>query len=99
MIFLLEYMEKNSLTLKSSMDITASDWFAQTLEEAINKGGDIYMDAEEVSRLTTPCLQLLLAAKNSLESHQNKIIIERASPQFQEACEILGISNQFSIAE
>jgi anti-anti-sigma regulatory factor len=57
---------------------------------------DVLLDASAVERMSTPCLQILLAAGRSAQAVQKSFKIINASDVFRAAIADLGLQTEFS---
>ncbi|MBV9561027.1 MAG: STAS domain-containing protein [Bradyrhizobium sp.] len=57
---------------------------------------DILLDASAVQRMSTPCVQILLAAGRSAQAVQKPYKITNASDVFRAAIADLGLQSEFS---
>lgn len=67
------------ITLPGRVDLPAS---IDLREQILSSSNDITIDASEVTMLSTPGLQVLLAAKQHLGAVGKDILIDRPSPEF-----------------
>jgi len=61
------------------------------LQKALKRGKPIVLDAAQVDRLSTPCIQVLLAAGKSAEAAAGRIVLAQASDAFVAAFSDLGL--------
>lgn len=57
-----------------------------------SKPESIEIDSSELSRITTPCVQIILAAKKSCSDQGIEFFIGNQSPNFVECIETLGVN-------
>ncbi|MEL3889991.1 STAS domain-containing protein [Ferrovibrio sp. MS7] len=79
------------LKLAATMDLRAAEPLLQTMQEAISAGGKLVVDASAVDRLSTPCVQVLIAALQQLEQNQAAFVIKSPSDAFVSAFDDLGL--------
>jgi chemotaxis protein CheX len=60
------------------------------------RNGTVAMDAGAVERMSTPCLQVLLAGGHAAEAANSSFRIINASASFRAAVEDLGLRSQFT---
>ncbi len=58
-----------ALRLGPLLDLTAADALHRQLQERVEHGGALNIDGADVERVSTPCLQLLVAAALSARAH------------------------------
>ncbi len=81
------------LGLPSDLDLPMAQPLVDSLRHAFTVGDRIEILAEGVERVSTACLQALLAgARTAVEGHQNFAIVAPSAP-FVEACDDLGLSD------
>jgi anti-anti-sigma regulatory factor len=54
--------KSSSIELSASLDISAVERLYTQLKESIEKGEDITLDASQVTRVSTPAIQILISA-------------------------------------
>ena len=78
-----------ALRLAANLDLRAAGPLAAELLAI--RGVDVALDAAEVRRLGGQCLQVLLAAEAAWSDDQKDFRIVNASPDFCEACALMGV--------
>lgn len=81
--------------LPASLDLTQAPIIREQLASLLH-GGDVALDAGAVERMSTPCVQVLLAAGRAAEAAQCTFQIINASSCFREAVADLGLEHQFT---
>lgn len=81
--------------LPASLDLTQAPVIREQLVSLLH-GGDVALDASAVERMSTPCLQVLLAAGRAAEAAHCTFQIVNASSCFREAVADLGLEHQFT---
>ena len=79
------------ITLGPVLDIRAASPLRDGLQKALKRGKPIVLDAAQVDRLSTPCIQVLLAAGKSVEAAASRIVLAQASDAFVAAFSDLGL--------
>jgi chemotaxis protein CheX len=79
------------ITLGPVLDIRAASPLRDGLQKALKRGKPIVLDAAQVDRLSTPCIQVLLAAGKSVEATASRIVLSQASDAFVAAFSDLGL--------
>jgi anti-anti-sigma regulatory factor len=79
------------LTLGPVLDIRAAAALRDGLQKALKRGKPVIVDAAQVDRVSTPCIQVLLAAGKSAEGGACRIVLAQASDAFVTAFSDLGL--------
>lgn len=82
--------------LASRLDLTAARDLQQDLKSRLAAGA-VVLDAQDVERMSTPCLQVVLAAGRAAMAANVPFRIVGASETFSAAVVELGLNSQFSI--
>lgn len=86
------------LVLPAILDLTEAALLKNGLQDALAKGDGLTVDASKVSRVTSPCLQVLAAATRAFtESGGPALEIAFASEAFRDTVSGLGLSPQFGL--
>lgn len=88
-----------SLVLKPVMDLTMAEDLRLGFLDCLAKNKTVKVMAGDVERITTPCLQVLLAMKNKTSEMQIDFLIPHMSGAFQKALKLVGLEAQFIISE
>jgi chemotaxis protein CheX len=83
--------------LPESLDLTQAGELARTLVGA--RGADIVVDASQVGRIGTQCVQVLLAAALSWPGEGFRFQLVHPSDAFSEALRLLGLQTAFACEE
>jgi chemotaxis protein CheX len=81
--------------LQQTLDLTQAQALQQSLM-ALLGGGAVVLDASAVERMSTPCLQVLLATGRAAEAANSPFQIVNASDVFMAAIADLGLQPQFT---
>jgi len=88
------------LILSSILDLTAAAALKTSLREALAKGDGLAVDASAVSRVTSPCLQVLAAGMRAFtESGGPGLRIVTASDAFRDTVSGLGLAPMLGLQE
>ena len=79
------------VTLGPVLDIRAAAPLRDGLQTALKRGKPVVLDAAQVDRLSTPCIQVLLAAGKSAEAGSCRIQLAQVSDAFVAAFSDLGL--------
>lgn len=83
--------------LPAILDITSAHDLLDTLREAVAEHSAVRLSGEKVTRITTPCIQVLLSASKTLSEAGGKLTVEAPSAAFTEAMNDLGLANQLQV--
>jgi chemotaxis protein CheX len=82
-------------SLPATLDLTAARDVRERLV-AMLSGSGVVLDMSSVDRMSTPCMQVLLAAGRSADAAKVPFQIVDASDAFRAAVADLGLETQFS---
>ncbi len=89
--------KSNIIKLKELMDISYAEKFHNEMLSYINSAsGDLFFDASDVSRITTPCVQIIIAAEKEASENNIKIIFSEVSQAFEKSFSDLGLTENLS---
>ena len=74
--------------LKPVMDMYVADEFLVDIRKLVDTSDELYLDASEVRTLTTPCIQIILAATRA----NHGVAVVSPSPEFASAFADLGLT-------
>lgn len=80
-----------TVLLGAVLDIRSAAPLRDGLLNAIRLGKPVLVDARQVERMSTPCVQVLLAAGRSAEASNGRIVLTQASDNFVAAFSDLGL--------
>lgn len=85
---------RNRIALPAILDLTRVAELKVELEEALSRASDAVVDASEVQKVTSPCLELLVAAKRSFaEAGGIDLRLQSPSPAFIDTARTLGLAD------
>ena len=79
------------VSLGTSLDMGQAERLKQALAQALAKGREIKLDAGPVERLSTACVQILIAAAAAMEKAGVPFTLLRPSQAFVECFDTLGL--------
>lgn len=79
------------INLGDVLDITAAASLKAVLLKALDKGQPLVLDAGSVERLSTPCIQILLAGATALQTADLAFTLLRPSDAFIDSLNELGL--------
>ncbi len=79
--------------LPSILDLLAAEGLKDKVVSILDGGESLVLDASEVSRITTPCVQILIAASTELQANHNDLKLAASSQVFEDAMRDLGFEN------
>ena len=82
---------KSRLKLGCILDIRAAEPLKGVLQKARDKGHPLIIEAGSVERLTTPCIQVLLAAAEALKEAGISFTLSKPSEAFVDSFNELGL--------
>ena len=88
-----------SMTLTAVMDLTMAEDLHRGFLDGLHKGKRIKILAGDVTRITTPCLQVLLAMKHKTTEQNIDFLIPEMSDAFQNALKDVGLNGPFITPE
>ena len=89
----------NLLKLPAVADLTFAPTLQQSAEQALSNSTGLTIDASEVQRIFTPCLQVLLAAARNFQNAGGaQFTIANPSEAFCESVSSLGLSAALGIS-
>ncbi|CCD97514.1 STAS domain-containing protein [Bradyrhizobium sp. STM 3809] len=80
--------------LPQMLDLTQAGKLRDEMIQLAN-AGDVLLDASGVERMSTPCVQILLAAGRGAQAASRSFRIVQASELFRTAIADLGLRNEF----
>ena len=83
----------DAIRLEAVMDLTMADSLRNQFMERLSLTGNVSVDASAVDVMTSPCVQVLLSAAQSLAKHGRKIDFISPSEGFVATFDELGVSN------
>ena len=86
---------RNAHPLPQTLDLTQAERLRGDLTGLLGSGA-VLLDAAAVERMSTPCLQVLLAAGLAAEAASHPIQIVNASDAFRTAVADLGLQSYFT---
>lgn len=89
---------ETELNLPPVMDLMAAPLLHEQILDRVKQGsGDLVLSAVAVERVTTPCVQVLLAAAKSLDEAGAQLKIIKPTEAFLDAMKVLGLEEQSEI--
>jgi anti-anti-sigma regulatory factor len=87
--------EASVVDLPATLDVQAAADLQARMNRALEGGGDICVDAHEVTRIATACVQVLLAAEVSLgrQGTGRRLRLKRVSKAMKTGFEDLGLGS------
>lgn len=89
----------DNVMLPAVADLTEAGPLKQKLEQALASGNGIIVDASAVQRISSPCLQVLVAGVNAFaNAGGTSLTIENPSDAFRETVSVLGLMNALRLS-
>jgi len=79
------------LRLIPILDMAIAEEFLLSLRECVSMTKNLILDSKDVERLSTPCIQVMLAAASEMETQGLKFSIRNVSEGFQRGMCDLGL--------
>ena len=88
-------VSSQEIVLAPVLDLSLADQLKEIFLTALAAGGDIRLDAGKVDRITTPCLQLFVAADRAVSENGGKLKIVQASEAVVTALRDIGLEDMY----
>lgn len=89
-----------SVTLPPVADLTAAGPLKQSLLDGLAAGKSITIDASAVQRVSSPCLQVLVAGMQSFaKAGGTSLVVANPSQAFRETVSVLGLLDALELGE
>jgi len=85
--------DKAVIKLWPILDMSAADDLLESLKQSIPVHKQLILDAGDVERVSTPCIQVLLSAAAKIEQAGGTFSIENITPNFERSMQELGLSD------
>jgi chemotaxis protein CheX len=82
-----------ALCLQSSLDLTRADSLHATLITSFEQDGPLTIDGSTVERVSTACIQLLVAAALKARDHDRPFSLHKPSAVLAQAVRDLGLAS------
>jgi anti-anti-sigma regulatory factor len=90
----------DSITLPAVADLTEAGALKQRLEQALASGTGLTVDASAVQRISSPCLQVLVAGVTSFtKAGGEALTISNPSEAVRETASVLGLMNALGLSK
>jgi anti-anti-sigma regulatory factor len=90
----------DSMTLPAVADLTEAGPLKQRLEQALTSGIGLTVDASAVQRISSPCLQVLVAGVTSFANAGGAALtISNPSKAVRETASVLGLMNALGLSK
>lgn len=86
---------RHEITMPSVADLRHAASLRDALEAAWEEGGLLIVRAQDVERISTPCIQVLISAARTVaqEGAADRFRVVAPSPEFREAFQDLGLES------
>ena len=81
----------NAICLEGVVDISKAESVYSDLEALLSGGGDIRINAENVDRIDTSVMQLIVSLKQALAEHGAQLLWESPSTAVVNTARLLGV--------
>jgi chemotaxis protein CheX len=90
----------DTVTLPAVADLTEAGPLKQHLEKALASGNGLTVDASAVQRVSSPCLQVLVAGVTAFANAGGaSLSISNPSEAFRETASVLGLMNALELSK
>lgn len=83
---------KTTVRLLPVLDMSVSEEFLKVMKDSLSLQVNLVLDGEDVERISTSCVQVMLATATALEKSDGTFTITNMSPDFERALQDLGFS-------
>jgi len=90
-----EATNQQTYALPQALDLLAAQSLKEKLLELFDQEGDLVIDGSNVERITTPCVEVLVAANSAYSQVERAFQIDNPSEYLTEAFVTLGLGNDF----
>ena len=88
------------VTLPAVADLTYAGPLKEQLMQSFTAGTSVTIDASSVQRLSSPCLQVLVAGKQSFaKAGGASLVISKPSVAFRETVSVLGLMDALELGK
>lgn len=84
--------DKATVRLLPILDMSASDEFLNVMRACVSTQNSLILDGEEVQRVSTPCVQVMLGADKAVQDAGGSFSIKNMSSDFERALRDLGLT-------
>ncbi len=81
--------------LPRELDLLAAENLKEKLVDFLHQDGDLTLNATEVERISTPCIEVLFSAGRAFDEADRKFQILNPSQYFNDALTVLGLDDHF----
>lgn len=85
--------EQATVTLLPILDMSAAESLLEALRSCVSGQSHFVLDAAAVERISTPCIQVLMAAAFKIEKNGGRLSIKNITPTFERGMRELGLSD------
>jgi len=90
----------DSVALSAVADLTQAGPLKTLLEQALASGTGVTVDASAVQRISSPCLQVLVAGVTTFaKAGGAALVIENPSEAFRETASVLGLMDALELGK
>ncbi len=80
-----------TIALVAILDMAVAEELLNTLRESLALAKNIILNAESVDRISTPCIQIILACAGAVEKKGGRFSLAEASSAFERGMRDLGL--------
>jgi chemotaxis protein CheX len=82
-----------TISLPGILNLGMAESLREEFIQCLAANSEIIIDAQKVDNITTPCLQIIIAAGRSMEESESCLILKNPSTAFTDAFRDLGLTN------
>jgi len=79
------------------LDMAIAEELLMSFRECTSMMKNVTLDSDSVERVSTPCIQVMLAAANEVEKNGGKFTVRNISAGFERGMRDLGLKNYLEI--
>lgn len=83
-------------SLPAVLDLLGAQALKNDLLEHFNGDGDLLVNGADVERISTPCIEVMIAAAGSFGRADRKFLVQSPSACFEDAMKTLGLTDYLS---
>lgn len=90
-------VENLEFALSRELDLLAAEALKADLLELLHKDGNLVIDGREVERVSTPCIEVLVAAYAAFDADGRKFVLSQPSALLCDAFEAIGLADRIEL--
>ena len=90
-------VEQLEFTLSRELDLLAAEALKNDLLALLHKDGNLLINGDEVERVATPCIEVLVAAAAAFDEMGRSFKIAEPSPSLCDSFEAVGLADRIEL--